>query len=510
MSLRTTASDPLETLTSHPAEIPLPSESYVRKALPSILTTWDMTALFILILYFITNDSNAIAGGAAGLSLWVVGGLLFFIPCGIATAQLGVLFPHEGSLYSWTHKTFGGYMSFFVAFAAWVPGSLLLLATSDLIVSIIQGLNPKWLADPRSQGGALLVILVSTCIIALQRHRTVQNMINVAIVAILLATALVCISGLVWLLGGHHPATNFMPLTAWNPFTATNYPLFGVITLGYLGVNLPLNLGGELRAPDGGTEHKIIMRHVFWGIAIVLACYLLSTFGILVVQGQSASFILFAPVSTVDMALGKTFGDITAICIMLTLVLATAVYNYIFARFLLAGSIDARIPRAWGKLNRNRIPSNAIVLQTVLSCILVILFFIVIPYTGLLSGPPAHLAAVFYFVSAGAATLLWAFATIFLFVNILWLLIRHRQLFHHRQIFPTWVLSSSAVVGLIVGLAAIADTILNSYDPPDIANGTWWFVVTGLTGVFLVIGAIAGMFASGEASWQELEGLERS
>src|SRR5260370_40603182 len=124
------------------------------------------TWFYVNILFFITNDGTAAAGCPAGLTLWVIGGLLFFIPCAIATAQLGVLFPHEGSLYSWTHKAFGGYWSFLVGFSAWVPSSLLILATSDLVVSIVQGLNPKWLADPRSQGAAMLVVIIFASVTA--------------------------------------------------------------------------------------------------------------------------------------------------------------------------------------------------------------------------------------------------------------------------------------------------------------------------------------------------------
>jgi amino acid transporter len=470
--------------------------------MPGILTTRDLTFLFVLILFFITNDSNAVAGGPAGMALWVIGGILFFVPCGIASAQLGSLFPHEGSLYTWTHRTFGGFMSFFVGFAAWVPGPLLILATAELVVNLVQGLNPKWLTEPWQQGAALLVIIVFSCIVATQRQRMVQGMVNLTFALILLATALVFVAGLVWLLTRHPSATDFHPAASWNPFTAPNLPLFGVITLGYLGVNLPLNMGGELSVPRGPAQGRAIKGHILWGSLIVLVCYLLSTFGILVVQGQSASFVLFSPVSTVEMALGKAAGDLTAVCIMTVLVMATVVYNNVFSRFLLVASIDQRIPTRWGRFNRNRAPAAAIVLQTGIACALAVLFFMVIPYVGILSGPPAHLAASFYFVLVGTATVLWAFATIFLFVDLLWLMSHQGRAFRLYRIAPSWVLVLSSLVGLVVGLVAIVETVLNSYDPPDIANNTWWYLVAGLTLTVLVMGAIGGMVASSEANWQ--------
>jgi glutamate:GABA antiporter len=491
-----------------PAQGALESETYVERALPGTLSTRDLTFLFIIILFFITNVGNAAAGGPAGLALWVIGGIIFFIPCCIASAQLGVLFPHEGSIYSWTHRTFGGFMSFFVGFVAWVPGPLLILLTAELIVNILQGLNPKWLTTPWSQGVALLVIIIFSCIIAIQRHRTTQRMVNMIVPLILLATVLVFISGLVWMLHKQPSATDFGQTASWNPFTGANLPLFGVITLGYLGVNLPLNMGGELAAPRGRARRRAITGHILWGSLIVLGCYLLSTIGVLVVEGQNASFVLAAPINTVQMALGSIPGDITAVCIMATLFMATIVYNYVFARFLLVGSIDQRIPLRWGKLNRSRVPANAIILQAGVSCALAVLFFMVIPYVGVLAGPPAHLAASFYFVIAGTATVLWAFATIFLFVDLMWLIFRHKQELRPHRLFPTWVLLLSAMVGLIVGLGAIVDTILNSYDPPDIANNTWWYLVAGLTAVILVVGMVGGLLASGEATWQSMEKQE--
>ena len=105
-------------------------------------------------------------------------------------------------------------------------------------------------------------------------------------------------------------------------------------------------------------------------------------------------------------------------------------------------------------------------------------------------------------------TVLWAFATIFLFINLLWLLFSQKQDIRTQRLFPSWVLLLSAVVGLIVGVGAIVDTILNSYDPPDIGNNTWWYLVTGLTVLILLIGMISAVVASSEASWQSMEKQE--
>src|SRR6266851_9514836 len=187
----------------------LPSEEYVVKTMPPILGTLDMTTTFLIIIFFITNATTAAAGGAAAFTFWILGAVTFFIPCVIATAQLGVMFPHDGSLYNWTHKAFGGYWSFFVAFCAWFPGVLVMISAGDVLVTYVQALNPNWLTDIREQGAVIIAVIVFSGIIGIQRYRTVQNIINFAAGLLALGVILIGLAGIVWLVKGNHPVASF-------------------------------------------------------------------------------------------------------------------------------------------------------------------------------------------------------------------------------------------------------------------------------------------------------------
>lgn len=152
----------------------------------------------------------------------------------------------------------------------------------------------------------------------------------------LLGIFLLGLAGIVWLATGHPSATSFKHLSDWSinfDPKAGNLGLFGVIGLAYLGTEIPLRMGGEI------TGRKVITRHLLWGTLIVLIGYLVSTFSVLVVQGQNADYTLFSVVSTVDMALGKITGSIVVISLMCFLFMVTVVYNYTYARFLLVGEI---------------------------------------------------------------------------------------------------------------------------------------------------------------------------
>lgn len=72
----------------------LRSERIAGGILPKVLNTFDMVAIFIAIVLFISN-SSVIAGGAgpSAYVYWILGFITFLIPGAIVTGQLGLMFP---------------------------------------------------------------------------------------------------------------------------------------------------------------------------------------------------------------------------------------------------------------------------------------------------------------------------------------------------------------------------------------------------------------------------------
>ncbi len=135
----------------------LPSEDYVRKAMPQRLQTFDMTMIFVMVIFFISNPVEIAGAGIAAFTYWIIGALLFFVPCIIATTQLGTMFFQEGSLYSWTQKALGSFWSFFVGASFWVSGVLGMVGSAAIVVSFLQGLNSNWLTGRKSREYSLFL-----------------------------------------------------------------------------------------------------------------------------------------------------------------------------------------------------------------------------------------------------------------------------------------------------------------------------------------------------------------
>ncbi len=476
----------------------LRSEEYTVKTMPNTLGSLNMTSIYLIAVFFIVNAVTAASGGAAAFTYLALGALVFFIPCAIVTAQLGVLHPHEGSLYNWTHRAMGGYWSFFIGFCAWFPGVLVIVAGADIVVTYMQGLNSNWLVQPWEQGLALAVIVVFTTIIALQRARVLSLIANVTMGVIGLAVLLVGLAGVVWLLKGHTSMTDFHQAAGWG-MNSGNIGLFGLITLAYLGTEVPLNMGGEMQ---GTHKTRIVKSHLLWGTALVLVGYFITTWAVLITQGSAASNIGgFAVVNTVTMALGPIAGATTAICIMAFFVMVPVFYSVTFSRLLLVGGIDQRLPVRIARLNKNRVPAGAIILQAVIALVFTALAFLVIPYIGSFGIKPADLSIDVYNVTQATATLVWAISSAFFFINMVIFYRHDKTAFRKLRVVPMPILWLCCVVGPLACLLAIIDTIKNSWIP-QISNDRWWWIVSGITVLLLIVAALGSIVASSEASWQ--------
>ncbi len=509
-SLPQTSAQPIDAIsdTIHSQRPPLLSETYVPQTLPSVLGHRDMFFMYVCALFLLTNAVLGASGGAVSLIYLVVGAVIFFVPCVVAAAQLGVLFPHEGSLYNWTYHALGSFWSVFVGLLYWVTGVLALVTGCDAFVTVLQGLNNAWLPEPWQQGLVILGIIFVTTLICLQRTRTVQNIINGIAVAIMISVALIIVGAIVWLLKGHPAQTNFTTASSWS-INPSNFFFFGIITLNFIGASGPLTMAGEFRGASSENEdirRSIVLRHLRWGSLCVFLLYFLVSLALLVVRGQAmgnAVVLPFEGFTTVDVSLGKLVGDI-AVCGFLFYCFVSAIfYSMISSRILMVASIDRRLPQWFARLNRERVPKNALIFQSFFAAAIVIIVFLISPYVVKIGGSSANTLLVIYNILSAALTLVWTLATLFFFINIISLYQRNAQQLKKNRVLPMPVLWLSVIIGGIASLVTIVGILTYSWIPTLVQNGLWWLFVGGLAIAVLIVATIGGLIASGEASWEE-------
>jgi glutamate:GABA antiporter len=92
--------------------------------LPRVLTLRDLVLFNIVAVLSLRWTATAAAAGPSSLTLWVLAGLLFFIPQGLAVSHLSTRFPREGGIYIWTKQAFGEGHGFLCGWCYWINNIL--------------------------------------------------------------------------------------------------------------------------------------------------------------------------------------------------------------------------------------------------------------------------------------------------------------------------------------------------------------------------------------------------
>ncbi|MFC4113885.1 APC family permease [Nonomuraea zeae] len=476
------------------------SERVAGGILPRVLTTFDMVAIFVAIVLFITNAAVIQSAGPAAFAWWIIAFVLFLIPCAIVTGQLGAMFPGEGSIYLWTTKAFGPFWGFFAGFCAWWPGVLVMVATGTLTISFLGVVFPAVGGlSVQEQGGLIVVILVLAAVLAVLRFRLTQNVVNVVFLAYGLAILLMFAAGIAHLAKGNPAATNPWDFAAWSPSAEhgvnfANWSFFGLAVLALLGVEVPLNMGVEIR------QERAVTRYLLWGSLAVMVAYLVATWGVMVSVPAGESAGITAVAQAVGIGLGDWAGKLVALLLAAMFFIITVVYNYSFARLIFVSGLDRRLPKAVSHVNAQKVPDVAVWIQTVLAAVFAAVAFVVVPFTA---ARPADAQTEVYNVLQAAVTVIWCLSIVVLFVDVLIILRRYRAQFEARRLASPAVFWVASIVGALASLVGVVATLSGSWTPlisndagaitlfgAEIAYGTWFWLVGGIALASLAVGAL--------------------
>jgi amino acid transporter len=453
------------------------SERIAPGMLPRVLSSTDMTIIFLAIVLFIVQASVVQPAGPAAFTYWILGFLLFLIPGAFITAQLGQMFPQEGSLYVWTQKALGPFWGFFAGFCAWWPGVLVMVATADLVVTVWQFIRPGDLSKTWQQMIVILAVLWFSAAMSLLRLRVTQSYANLVVFVYGAAVFVIGLAGVLWLVGGGHAANRFSHAHDWAP-TSGNWTFFGLVILALLGIEVPLNFGVEIR------DLRAIKKYLFWGSLVVMAAYLWATFGNMVTIPLKDNNSTTGVLSAVQKGFwgSHAFAVIVALVVMWFFVSNTVVYNYSFSRLLFVSGLERRLPPAFGKVNERKVPVNAILAQTVIASIFAIVTF----------GPWAqngNFPSQVYLVFQAAVTVIWCLSMVLLFADVFLVKRAFPEKFEEVRVAATPVLFLCGVVGIAASVVGAIVTFKDPWNAAIFSIGGWRLSLA-LVGGISVLAAI--------------------
>ncbi|HLZ39207.1 MAG TPA: amino acid permease [Mycobacteriales bacterium] len=380
-----------------------------------------------------------------------------------------------------------------------------MVATGTVVLSYLGFVFPSSVGtwSVVTQGVAITAFIVLSAVIAMQRLRLTQTIVNVVFVLYALAITVVVVAGVVHL-PGHPAATDPTNWSAYLPSSPTgvnlgNWTFFGLVILALLGVEVPLNMGVEIR------ESRAVTRYLLWGSAAVVVAYLAVTWAIMVTvpaqDGQSASVVAVAQAAAIG--LGSGWGEAVALVLAAFFLFITVVYNYSFARLVFVSGLDRALPATMAQVTRHRVPANAIWAQTVVAASFTALAFVVLPLVGIGGGRPVDVQTRVYDVLQAAVTVIWCLSMVVLFVDVLIILRRYPEQFRATRLAHPIVFWICSVLGSLAAAIGVLSTLSGSWTPlitndagtvrvagATVHYGTWFWAVAGIAAGSLAVGVL--------------------
>lgn len=311
--------------------------------------------------------------GVSSITIWIITAIIFFIPYGLVSAELGAAYPDDGGIYSWVHRAYGEKPAVMVGWYYWVNVAFWMPA---VFIAFAYWISYTFFPDASPWllcGIATLMcwVIVYIGIRGIELSVTVTNIAAIAKVAVLLI-----FGGLGIAYGIKNGLANDFSLQSFIPSLDNTTQYIAAIVYNLLGFELIGSIGSKIDNP-GKTIPKMT---VFAGV-IITALYVFGTFGVL-------AAIPAAEVDTVDgfffalEELCTVFGGAARPAFIIIIVIAslTLVSNMVSwamgaNEVLAASDLDKRSKLLGHRNKKYDTPDGLYIIMGIISTLLLVLNF---------------------------------------------------------------------------------------------------------------------------------------
>jgi len=312
--------------------------------------------------------------GAPSVTLWILAGLVFFVPLAAVIAELSSRHPEQGGIYAWARRAFGPFHGFVCGWCMWVNNlfyfpSLLLFAGANMLVPL--GAEGATIADSRWYSVTFVLgFLWLTTFLNIVGFSAGKWLQHLGSIATWIPAALLIGAGAI-AFATFGSATSFAPseLIPRDNLMDT-MSLWSSLCFAFSGFEIASMVGQEVYEPRRTIPRSIVLS----GIAIT-AIYILSSASVLVAVPASElaerSGIADA-VELVGSRLGFAgLGAFIGLLLFIGSLGGTSSWIAGAARVPFAAGVDAAMPSAFARLHpKYRTPHVALIVQAIAATVL--------------------------------------------------------------------------------------------------------------------------------------------
>ena len=359
-------------------DVDLESPSGRAVALPRTLGVRDLVLFNLVAILGLRWIATAAKSGPSAITLWILAAVLFFIPQGLAVAELSARYPAEGGIYVWTKQRFGEGHAYLCGWCYWIVNVLyypqLLLSTAVIATYVVgkgsSGLQNQWTyVLPMTLAALWLAVAVN--IVGLRVGKWLQNAGGVGSY----------VTGGILILVGLAAVFSFRPANTftWASFRPTfdslpTVSLWASIAFAFAGMELSASMGGEIR-----DARRTLPRAVYLTTPLVAGLYIAATAAVLWLVPTDSVNIVTGFLQGIDVGAAR-FGHwlwwlapLAAAAYTLGNIGGVGAWLSGPARVAFVIGLDRYFPPAFGRIHpRWGTPYVAILVQAVLASILLL------------------------------------------------------------------------------------------------------------------------------------------
>lgn len=348
------------------------SASGTPKGFKKVLRSLDMTLFTVCAILVMDTLAPSAAIGASSISWWVITLVLFFIPYGLITAELGTTYPEQGGLYVWIKNAFGEKWAarttwlYWINVALWMPSVYILFA--GMFSQLFFPEMGLWM-----QIGIGIIMTWITVWIGTMTLETGKWIPNIG--AIFKAVIMIVIGVGAFFYAKANGVANDLSFKAILPEWGAGLAFLPVIVYNFMGFELMSGASGEMKNPG-----KDIPRAIIISGTLIAVFYIMGTVGILMALPLDQLGLVSGIVDTLKILLGGTPVGNAVVVVLGVAALYTFLANMVTwtigaNRTAAEAAKEHELPEIFGREHPvKKTPTGAFILTGIVSTVVIILY----------------------------------------------------------------------------------------------------------------------------------------
>ena len=304
----------------------------------------DMTLFTVSAILLLDTLAASASIGVSSITWWVILGIVFFIPYGLISAELGTTYPEQGGIYAWVRDAFGPRWGTRITWLYWLNNVLWNGSVFVLFTGIFAAM---FFPDMSLMARLVMAIVLAWGVIGVTclSLRIGKWVPNAGAIIKMIAFAALIGGGIAFALSSPDGLANDFSLSAFVPEWGSSTQYISTIIYGMLGFELMSSASEEMKNPTRDVPRSILASGV-----VIFAAYVLATFAILAAIPLNEIDLVEGLVDTFrqlfgDTAAGQATATIIGAFVLFTFFSNTATWSIGANRAAAQAAIDGELPK---------------------------------------------------------------------------------------------------------------------------------------------------------------------